>query len=202
MTARSTLRKCPKLLALASRQQMADGTVFVDRDARHFSEFLNFLRDGPALFQPPADDETRRALIREAAFFGIPDLAECINEANIGAPFPSNEAARLAKLKDLSVLDTDEHDFHFTSIVRIVAAILDMPMALVSLVAADRQWNKARVGFEASSTSRSSSICAWSLLPEDPSAASLLLIEDTARDPRTAKNRLVMGPPQHWILRR
>jgi len=195
MTARSTLRKCPKLVTMASCQQLADGTAFVDRDARYFLEVLNFLRDGPALFQPPADDDTYRALIREAIFFNIPDLAECLHEANIGARFPSNEEARLAKLRCLNILDMDEHDFHLDSIVRMVGAILEAPIALVSLVAADRQWNKTRVGFEACSISRSSSICSWSFLPEDPSEASLLLIEDTTKDPRTTTNRLVKGPP-------
>lgn len=66
MTAQSTLRQRPKLLALASRRRKADGTEFVDRDLPRFPEVLNFLRDVPAVFQQLAD-YARRALICEAA---------------------------------------------------------------------------------------------------------------------------------------
>jgi len=201
MTARSTLRKCPKLVTMASCQQLADGTAFVDRDARYFSEVLNFLRDGPALFQPPADDDTYRALIREAIFFNIPDLAECLHEANIGARFPSNEEARLAKLRCLNILDTDEHDFHLDSIVRMVGAILEAPIALVSLVAADRQWNKTRVGFEACSISRSSSICAWSFFAGRPKRGITASHRGYNQGPTHNNKSFSEGPPKHQILR-
>ena len=116
-------------------------------------------------------------------------------------PLPPNELERLNRLTRLQVLDTPAEE-SFDAIARIAAAITQAPIGLISLVDADRQWFKARVGLEASETSRSVSFCAHALLTHD-----LLEIEDATQDPRFADSPLVRrnryfaaGVGVAWIL--
>jgi GAF domain-containing protein len=68
-----------------------------------------------------------------------------------------------------------------------------VPIALVSLVDADRQWFKSEQGLGgARTTDRASSFCAWTLLPQYPEA---LVVEDTFLDARFKDNPLVKGFP-------
>ncbi|WJH40491.1 PAS domain-containing protein [Aliirhizobium terrae] len=60
----------------------------------------------------------------------------------------------------------------------------------MSLVEKDRQWFKARVGFEACETPIEQSVCAHSL-----ASPNLLIIPDLTLDPRTSTNTLVTEPP-------
>ena len=46
--------------------------TFIDRDGTHFSYILNFLRDGGV--DLPDDDLTKRQLVQEARFYGLPKL--------------------------------------------------------------------------------------------------------------------------------
>ena len=97
------------------------------------------------------------------------------------------EARRLAILADYMVLDTPpEQDFD--DIVHIAAQVCGTPIALVSLVATERQWFKARVGLEACETPINQSVCALGLCQHD-----LLIIPDLTADARTAMNTLVSG---------
>ena len=105
------------------------------------------------------------------------------------APLPPDEAERLAALRELLILDTPPEE-RFDRIVRFAADEFDVPIALVSLVDADRQWFKARVGLDACSTSRDAAFCGYAIL--DPQ---VLVVEDALADPRFADNPLVLGPP-------
>jgi len=184
-----------------------DGVYFLDRDGRHFHFILNFLRDGPELFCAPEDLNVCRELAHEAKALKLPVLLEALpnvrpkNECGnamqqyTGAILPNNESSRLTRLEGLGVLHTDEHEHSYDTITTVVSALLDVPIVLVSLVAADFQWFKSRCGLEANSTSRSSSFCAYTFTPEEPGAASLLVIEDALRDERVAVNPLVLGEP-------
>ena len=91
---------------------------------------------------------------------------------------------------DLAVLDTAPEDT-FDAIVRSVAAALNVPIALVSLVDEVRQWFKARVGLDASETPRGVAFCAHAILEPRP-----FVIPDSAADPRFADNPLVTGEPR------
>lgn len=99
------------------------------------------------------------------------------------------DETRLAALADLNVLDTPAEP-GFDDIVELAAQVCEAPVALVSLVAGDRQWFKARIGFDRSETDLDSSVCAHALVEQD-----LLIIPDLARDPRTMANPLVAGEP-------
>ncbi|MGI3166682.1 sensor histidine kinase [Pseudooceanicola sp. 200-1SW] len=101
-----------------------------------------------------------------------------------------DEARRLAILHAFEILDTDP-EAPFDDVVKLAAALCDTPVAVISLVDADRQWFKARHGLDLPGTPRDQSICAHAILQEDDD---LLEIRDCRQDPRTADNPLVTGP--------
>lgn len=96
---------------------------------------------------------------------------------------------RLAALEALRVLDTLPEE-GFDDVVHLASLVCETPVALVSLVAADRQWFKAAVGFPDCETDLNRSVCAHALGETD-----LLVIADLAADPRTSANPLVTGDP-------
>jgi len=102
---------------------------------------------------------------------------------------PPSEAERLAALLSYDVLDTAPEQA-YDDLVRIAAHLLDMPIALVSLVDAERQWFKARVGLDAPETSREVSFCGHAVFHRES-----LVIPDALADPRFHDNPLVTGPP-------
>ncbi|MGU3541179.1 GAF domain-containing protein, partial [Methylobacterium sp. A54F] len=76
-------------------------------------------------------------------------------------------------------------------IVRLATRLCAAPVALVSLVARDRQWFKARVAFPHCETDLDRSVCKFALPEPD-----LLVIPDLTADPRTARNPLVTDDPR------
>jgi diguanylate cyclase (GGDEF)-like protein len=106
------------------------------------------------------------------------------------APIPLNETERLAALRSYAVLDTACED-SFDGIVRLAARLTGSPIALVSLVDADRQWFKARYGLGAAETPRDASFCAHSFA--DPSHP--FVVSDARTDARFVDNPLVLGGP-------
>ncbi|MFM1975558.1 MAG: hypothetical protein RL145_404 [Pseudomonadota bacterium] len=107
----------------------------------------------------------------------------------MAAPTPHNEAQRLAELVDFAVLDTLP-DPSLDVIVSLASNIMDVPIALVSLVDAERQWFKARVGLDACETDRESAFCAHAILDDEP-----LIVTNALEDARFADNPLVLGDP-------
>jgi GAF domain-containing protein len=102
---------------------------------------------------------------------------------------PVNEAQRLTALRCSGLLDSAPSE-SFDRITWLTAEILDVPIALVSLVDANRQWFKSRVGLDASETPREVSFCAHAVHSRE-----LLNVPDATRDPRFAGNPLVTGVP-------
>lgn len=105
------------------------------------------------------------------------------------APLPEDEADRLAALRALDVLDTPAEPA-LDDIVKIVSELCKVPIALISLVDAERQWFKAKVGIDAAETSRDLAFCAHAILQPD-----LFVVPDTHQDPRFADNPFVTGAP-------
>jgi GAF domain-containing protein len=105
------------------------------------------------------------------------------------APHPANEEARLRLLRSLGVLDTPPEE-DFDRITRVSAELLQVPITLVSLVDANRQWFKSKIGLEVCETSRDMAFCAHALHVPD-----ILLIEDATLDARFSDNPLVVGFP-------
>jgi signal transduction histidine kinase len=102
-------------------------------------------------------------------------------------PVPSNEAQRLASLRDYGILDTPAEP-RYDDLVKIAAAICGAPIAMVSLVDAERQWFKARVGIGFDSTSRDDAFCGHAILGPE-----LFEIPDATLDARFTDNPLVTG---------
>ncbi|MBV7409661.1 sensor histidine kinase [Maritimibacter sp. DP1N21-5] len=100
-------------------------------------------------------------------------------------PEPTGNDHRLDKLEALCILDSDPEP-GFDEITEFVARVCEVPTALVSLVDRDRQWFKARTGFDGSETSLDRSVCAYVVLEDD-----FLEIMDLSQDPRTRLNPLV-----------
>ncbi len=105
------------------------------------------------------------------------------------APIPDGDAARVATLRRLGLLDTPPEE-RFDRITRTARRLFDVDSALVSLVDADRQWFKSRQGLEAEESSREISFCGHAILGDD-----IMEVEDASCDPRFADNPLVVGDP-------
>jgi diguanylate cyclase (GGDEF)-like protein/PAS domain S-box-containing protein len=102
---------------------------------------------------------------------------------------PSYEADRLAALYGLRLLDTPPSE-SIDRVAALVAQVLDVPIALVSLIDESRQWFLARVGLDCTETPREVSFCAHAVQERR-----MLEIPDATRDPRFAANPMVTGAP-------
>jgi PAS domain S-box-containing protein len=102
---------------------------------------------------------------------------------------PDNENERLAALSRYDILDTPTEPA-FDALTRLAAHILNVPIALVSLVDNDRQWFKSRYGIEHKETSRDISFCGHVVSHDAP-----LVVEDASADERFADNPLVTDQP-------
>lgn len=107
----------------------------------------------------------------------------------IPAPIPADDERRLRALREMLILDTPPEE-RFDRVVRFAAEEFDMPMVLVSLVDAKRQWFKARVGLDACETDRDASFCGHAILQPQ-----MMIVEDATRDERFHDNPLVVGAP-------
>ncbi|MEA3186961.1 MAG: hypothetical protein QOD99_791, partial [Chthoniobacter sp.] len=104
--------------------------------------------------------------------------------------FESAETARLAALAAYDILDSPREQ-EYDDIARLAAQICGTPVALVSLIAADRQWFKAAVGTDLSETPLDISFCAHAIRQ----SGQMLIIPDAIADPRFETNALVTGEP-------
>lgn len=102
---------------------------------------------------------------------------------------PADEAQRLDALRRLKILDTAPEE-RFDRLTRLAQSLLGVPIALVSLVDADRQWFKSRQGLDAAQTPRDISFCGHAILGREP-----FIIPDASKDPRFADNPLVASAP-------
>jgi diguanylate cyclase (GGDEF)-like protein/PAS domain S-box-containing protein len=103
---------------------------------------------------------------------------------------PVDEARRLRSLNELGVLDSAP-EREFDALVEAAALVCGVPISLISLVDADRQWFKANVGLPGvQQTPRELAFCAHAILQDD-----ILEVPDATQDPRFADNALVTGSP-------
>ena len=99
---------------------------------------------------------------------------------------PANEQIRLSELRQLALLHT-EPDPNYDTITRLAAAICEVPIALVSLIDADKQWFKAKIGWDLCDTARDISFCAHAILqPRE-----ITIIPDSRLDERFKGNPLL-----------
>ena len=100
---------------------------------------------------------------------------------------PQDEAARLQALQRYRILDT-EPERSFDDLTLLASHICGTPIALISLIDADRQWFKSRVGLTVSETSRSIAICTHAIQQQD-----VFIVPNALDDERFRDNPLVTG---------
>src|SRR6201993_5666278 len=100
------------------------------------------------------------------------------------AATPANETERLATLRGYEILDT-EPETAFDDLTLLASQICQTPIALISLVDADRQWFKSKVGVSVSETSRDIAFCASAIMQSD-----VFIVPDATQDKRFAENPL------------
>ncbi|HEY7112875.1 MAG TPA: EAL domain-containing protein [Thermoanaerobaculia bacterium] len=98
---------------------------------------------------------------------------------------PRDETARLEALRRYQILDTSAEQA-FDDLAILASRISGTPMAAVSLIDADRQWFKARVGLEATETPRAIAFCAHTIQQK-----SALVVPNAAKDDRFRESPLV-----------
>lgn len=103
---------------------------------------------------------------------------------------PDNEAARLSPLDSYDILDTAA-EVSFDALTRLAAHILDVPIALVSLVDEERQWFKSHYGIATTETSRDISFCGHVV-----ATGEFLAVPDASEDPRFYDNPLATDGPR------
>jgi PAS domain S-box-containing protein len=103
---------------------------------------------------------------------------------------PDNEANRLVALEKYRILDTeDEKDFN--DIVQLVSQICNTPVAVITIIDTNRQWFKAKTGWNYKETDRKIAFCSHTIQQDD-----ILVIADALIDNRFCKNPLVLEEPQ------
>ena len=106
------------------------------------------------------------------------------------ARIPTNEISRLRSLAELGVLDSAP-EREFDALVQAAALVCDVPVSLISLIDADRQWFKASIGLPGvSETPREHAFCAHAILQDG-----IFEVVDARLDPQFADNALVTGDP-------
>src|SRR4029450_8749330 len=102
----------------------------------------------------------------------------------------TDESARLAALHRYRILDT-EPERGFDDLTLLASHICETPMAAMTLIDADRQWFKSRVGVSMTETARAVSFCTHAIQNRD-----LFIVPDALRDERFRDNPYVTGDPE------
>ena len=107
----------------------------------------------------------------------------------IEAAIAVNEQQRLAALQSMQLLDTPP-DPHIDALLRIAQRLFGVGSTLISLIDADRQWFKGRIGANNLEGPRSTSFCGHTILFDE-----ILYVPDALDDERFADNPAVTGYP-------
>lgn len=102
---------------------------------------------------------------------------------------PQNETERLQALMEKEILDTEPEEA-FDKITKLASQICGTDYAVISLIDAERQWFKSKVGIKADSSSRDISFCGHAILENG-----VMEINDARGDHRFLDNPLVTEDP-------
>lgn len=97
---------------------------------------------------------------------------------------------RRQKAIDSYQLNSGQRDAEFDAVTALAAELFDVPIALVTVLSAERQLFRGSCGLDGEGTSRDVAFCNQTVEQGD-----VFVVEDAAADPRYADNALVTGPP-------
>ncbi len=104
-------------------------------------------------------------------------------------PVLPDEPQRLEVLAQYGILDTAPEQ-ELDDLARLATYIAATPLGGVTLIDADRQWFKSRIGSNAEQTPRDIAFCAHAIAGRD-----LMVVPDARADARFADNPMVTGEP-------
>lgn len=104
-------------------------------------------------------------------------------------PIPRNENDRLRTLRSYKILDTKPEE-RFDELTQLAAIICGVPISLITLIDADRQWFKSKVGLEVQETPRAQAFCTHAIMQPE-----MFEVPDASEDARFSQNPLVTGDP-------
>ncbi len=107
----------------------------------------------------------------------------------MAAPKPVCEFERLCALQASRLLDSP-HSLALDQMTRAAARAFRVPISTISLIDADRQVYKSRVGLSDDETTRSDSFCTWVVYLDEP-----VVVTDTLQDERFCRSPFVVGRP-------
>ncbi|WP_077530323.1 diguanylate cyclase domain-containing protein [Vreelandella utahensis] len=102
---------------------------------------------------------------------------------------PDDEWRRLETLQSLNILDTPSED-RYDCVTRLARQLFSVPISLVTMVDANRQWFKSCAGLSTRETPRRVSFCGHAILGDE-----VFVIPDTRADERFMDNPLVVDEP-------
>jgi PAS domain S-box-containing protein len=103
---------------------------------------------------------------------------------------PNHEQERLASLGRYHIVDTPSEPA-FDLLTSLAAEVCNVPIALITLIDAHRQWFKSKVGLDISETPREIAFCNFTISDRE-----FFEVPDATLDPRFANNPLVTGEPR------
>jgi serine/threonine protein kinase len=118
------------------------------------------------------------------------EVIQCLDQRPASVPMPANEAARLAALHQYRILDTDPEQA-FDDLTFLASHVCGAPIALITLVDADRQWFKSKVGLSLRETARNISFCTHTIMQTE-----VLMVRDALQDERFTGSSLVCADPR------
>lgn len=117
-------------------------------------------------------------------------MHKSIDSTELSRTIASTATIKLANLPMTDLFYTPLEE-RFERITRIARRALDVPVAAITLMNAEKQWFKSVSGWTVSELPRNRSLCNWTLDSNE-----LHIIRDTKADPRTVKHPLVTSPPR------
>jgi diguanylate cyclase (GGDEF)-like protein/PAS domain S-box-containing protein len=113
-------------------------------------------------------------------------MTKVIAKSGFTAPRPPDEALRLRVLGLCHILDRTPIK-QLEDLAKLAASACSAPIALISIVGADRVLFKAKVGVDLTEARREVSFCSWAILGKD-----MFVVPDALEDVRFANNPLVL----------
>lgn len=102
---------------------------------------------------------------------------------------PHNETERLEALYELDLLYSEPEEA-YDEVAVLASQIAETPISLITLIDAEKQWFKSKVGTEGSETDREIAFCSHAILQEEP-----MIVGNMLEDERFAENPLVVNDP-------